>query len=290
MTKKRSRLSNDAFLADLMTGLDHVVGHLRSHQEMEKSRLGHIEAKTGDPYACMGGLERQAETATMVAWFRDGDLLACKQQAYTVAKIDRIRRQKNRWWGVGSPISFGFFDPAFLLLSDHEPLIAWHADFEWYNGWNGEQERPKNFALTTYQDLYCGYQTTLALRGDWRRLGDRSERWLDAPPSRLKRFVPDMQFFLCLAKGDVPGMEMALAEIVSPKQRHWRESWHGGYTRRLISEEAVVYAKLAWRHGYQVDVDTPYIPKEWLPVKPLDEYTDPYDFMRDFDINRPLPD
>lgn len=280
----------EKFEQNYAAGMKHIIGHLSYDKKNEAELLEYVDKGLGDPEACKLQLENISKLESLVSWFNRNEISSCKQWAYVAVKIDRIRRQKNRWWGVSSPICFGFFDPLFLLLSDHEPLIAWHAQFEWYNGWNGEQERPQSIAPTVYESLYCGYQTTLALRGDWQRLGDRSERWLDAPPSRLKRFVPDMQFFLCLAKGDVPGMEMALAEIVSPKQRHWRENWHGGYTRRLISEEAVVYAKLAWRHGYQVDVDTPYIPKEWLPVKPLDEYTDPYDFMRDFDINQPLSD
>lgn len=275
--------------AEFDAGLEHVEGHLRSHIELELDTLELIKTGAGNTKACMNGLARQAQAAAMVAWFRDHDLYGCKQAAFVVAKIERVIRQLEPGLCTSNPLGFGFFWPMCLLLSDHEELIRWYAGFEWYAGWDGEQPRPKWISQRNYEGLYCGYQTTLALRGEWSRVGERSERWLQAPPARLARFIPDMRFFLALAKGDVAGMEQALAEIVSPKQRRLRENWHGGCTHRLVSEEAVAYAKIAWRNGYQVDVDTPYIPREWLPVSPLPEYTDPYDFMQGFDIWQPLP-
>ncbi len=35
----------------------------------------------------------------------------------------------------------------------------------------------------------------------------------------------------------------------------------------------------------QLNIDTPWIPKEWLPVEPLLEYPEPWEFMKEFDIS-----
>jgi hypothetical protein len=51
-----------------------------------------------------------------------------------------------------------------------------------------------------------------------------------------------------------------------------------------IANHATLYAKIAWRHGHELAVDTPMIPKEWLPVQPLAAYEDPYEFMRAYEI------
>lgn len=268
-------------------GLAHVVGHLSSFHRDETRTLDLIRTGTGNTDACLSSLCAQAIATSIVAWFRGHDLVACKQAAYAAAKIDRIRQQASPWF-IGQDLVGNLFGTWYWLVSDYEPLIAWRRENEPFRGWTGEQERPKSLTKGQYDDIFVGYQFILALRGEWDRLGERTERWLANPPPALKKISPDMNFFLALAKGDLSGMEAALAEIVTPRQRRWRENWQGGYTGRLMSEEAVVYAKLAWRHGYQVDVDTPYIPKEWLPVKPLVEYTDPYDFMKGFDINKPL--
>jgi hypothetical protein len=53
-----------------------------------------------------------------------------------------------------------------------------------------------------------------------------------------------------------------------------------GYAADLISTAAVIYAKIAWHHGYEVRVDSPYIPPEWLPTEPLERYDDHYGFLK----------
>jgi len=40
--------------------------------------------------------------------------------------------------------------------------------------------------------------------------------------------------------------------------------------------------------GYEVQIDTPYIPKEWLPITPLNSYPEPWKLMQDFEIFTPL--
>lgn len=270
-------------------GLTHVREHLQSHIERQDTRLDLIRSSQGNPDACMSGLTAQAVAAALVAWFVDNDLPAFKQACYVAAKIDRIRQQNSAWF-LNNELVGNLFESWYWLVSDCEPLIAWRRESEPFMGWTGDELRPRGICKSTFDDVYVGYQLVLALRGDWARLGERAERWLADPPPSLKKVAPDMRFFAALSKGDIPGMEDALREIVTRKQRRWRENWQGGYSGRLISDEAVVYAKLAWRHGYQVDIDTPYIPKEWLPVSPLAEYVDVYGFMKGFDISQPLPD
>ena len=270
-------------------GIEHVEGNLRGHLRDESTNIEYIELNKGNVDFCKRQLATQSIAIALMSWFRDHDLKIFKQAAYTAAKIDRIRQQDSPWF-IGQDLVGNLFGTWYWLVSDYEPLVAWRRDSEPFRGWTGEQERPKSLTKGQYDDIFAGYQLTLALRGEWDRLGERTERWLADPPPALKKISPDMKFFLALAKGDISGMETALAEIVTPRQRRWRDNWQHGYTHWFISDEAVVYAKLAWRHGYQVDVDTPYIPKEWLPVASLAEYADPYDFMRDFDIGQPLPE
>ncbi|CAG2271366.1 hypothetical protein BCCR75502_01618 [Burkholderia sola] len=80
-------------------------------------------------------------------------------------------------------------------------------------------------------------------------------------------------------------MEATLQELTSPKVAKVRNAEHAfGFTEKLIGTHAVIYAKIAWRHGLRVRVDTPWIPEEWLPIEPLDNYLDPYEFMGNFKV------
>jgi len=50
----------------------------------------------------------------------------------------------------------------------------------------------------------------------------------------------------------------------------------------VISFFPIVYAKIAWMKGLEVDPQSKYMPLELLEVKPLEEYTIPYWFLRDY--------
>jgi hypothetical protein len=41
----------------------------------------------------------------------------------------------------------------------------------------------------------------------------------------------------------------------------------------------VIYAKIAWLHGHEVRVDSPYVPAQWLPLEPLPHYDPVYRFL-----------
>ena len=58
-----------------------------------------------------------------------------------------------------------------------------------------------------------------------------------------------------------------------------RKDDDSGYMADLVSSAAVIYAKIAWLHGHEVRVNSPYIPEEWLPCTPLDRYDAHYSFL-----------
>ena len=76
-------------------------------------------------------------------------------------------------------------------------------------------------------------------------------------------------------------MESALAELTSPKVARVRnEVFELTVASRFVAPFASLYMKVASRHGYTLDIDTVLIPKAWVPVSPLPEYLEPYEFMR----------
>lgn len=290
MTDTKDKYIQPIYEDTFQQGISHVLSDLNSSKKYEEKFLQTVKKNEGNVEACMLQLSGLSLANSIVIWFCNHDLIEFKRWSYVSAKIERIRQQASIWQIVNSPLVHNLFSSWSWLASDYENLISWRTQFEPFMGWTGDQGRPKEISKDDYDLMFAGYQLTLALRKEWDRLGERSERWLANPPPKIKRIAPDMQFFLALAKGDVPGMEAAMLELVTPKQRKWRDNWHSGLTHRLFSEEAVVYGKLAWRNGYQVQVESPYVPMEWLPVKQLPEYVDPpeYEFMHGFDIHQPL--
>lgn len=232
-------------------------------------RLGLISKNSGDPAACMRGLSRHAYSTALLAWFEPRDLSAFKQWAYVSGKLDCLARRRQVDW-------LRDFHLLMPLLSDHPGLIDWFAHHE-------DGHDPKYYQKPSHFADFHSYQIMLALRGEWEPLVRRSEEGLAGTATRLKRFLLDYRFYIALAKGDVPTMESLLAELTSPKVARTRNhEFEFGLTEHFISTYGVIFAKLAWRHGYRVQVDTPYIPPEWLPIEPLPTYEDIYPFMGEF--------
>ena len=48
----------------------------------------------------------------------------------------------------------------------------------------------------------------------------------------------------------------------------------------FMSSMGVWETKLCWRRGLEVQIDSPLVPMELMPVRPLEHYDDVYDFLK----------
>ena len=261
--------------------LGHIVDFIHGSvsKKIIDQCINHIEKNTGSPTGCLRTLESYAEASGMAAWYKDKDLISLKNWFYVRAKLEYIL--------IGPPYNeiggeLGYENRAlhglFCLISDCDDLIKWYSDID--RIFNSRRiDNVKMFDFWTKQFF-------IALRGEWDILIERSERIAANPPttSREKKFLIDHQFYLALAKGDVNGMESIIKELVSPKLISNRIGIEGGFSKGLICTPAILYGKLAWRNGYQIEIDGPYVPVEWLPIEPLDEYNDSFNFMQEHKI------
>jgi hypothetical protein len=248
----------------------HVKSHLDGGYSAKDEIVQNIVHGRGNPSACVGTLSGHAQASAIFSWFGIHDLHAMKQWFYVAAKLDQLyyRMEEN-----DPEIGRGYPELFKSILSDHEALIDWFAHYDLaYDMKRVENHKTHDF---------WAYQVNVALLGDWPRLIKRCEKIINDPPrgSREQKYLVDHHFFLTLAHGDIEGMQSVLQEIVSPKAIQARLDYESGYTADLISTPAVVYAKIAWRHGYKVKIDSPYIPVEWLPVEPLNKYDPHYSFL-----------
>jgi hypothetical protein len=98
-------------------------------------------------------------------------------------------------------------------------------------------------------------------------------------PKNQKELRIDYELYKAFLLKDKAKCEMLLEQLVSPKIHKKRNI--NGVLSQYVSQPALGYAKLAWRLGIEVEVDSPLIPKEILPIEPLDNYEIPYDFLKD---------
>lgn len=260
--------SKNTYIEKSLKRIDHIISHLDSREDDLEEAKNHIVRGTGNPIACLYSLESHALAKGMFSWFKLGELASSKQWFYTAAVL--VKKARERDFDTSGPLAR---KRLFLeaLLSDNKEIISWSASAEpLFNPKNIDNEKKLE---------YLTYNFMLGLRGEWDRLIDRCETVLKAPSSALKRYVLDFEFYLALAKGDESSMTEVLLELTKPKIINARSNDESGYTDNLISTYAVIYAKTAWYHGYQITPDTPYIPRAWLPIEPLPVYQKQYSFL-----------
>jgi hypothetical protein len=194
--------------------------------------------------------------------YMNKDIKKIKQLAYfhTLNSMLLVKKLDRK-----SILSLGFANISMALLSDNSELINNYAEL-------------KN--STYVQDIKRGHLVSCVqaiIREDWgflknqiainrEQLGNkRGGQWIEA----------DHAVFEGIMLGDKEKIEQALKLLVT--------KWHkkrndDPIDSQIISMPALGYAKLAWLKGIEVEVDSPLIPKELLPIKPNEQYTK-YDFM-----------
>ena len=123
--------------------------------------------------------------------------------------------------------------------------------------------------------------------GDWEGLQE-SMKFLDEKVIKPNAIFHDKDIYLKIYRSF---MERDTALLSEQLQLLETDKFRKARIRHITEEKYIsifttAIAKLAWMHGMEVEVDSPYVPKELLPFEPLEEYTIPYRFLRDY--YRPL--
>lgn len=258
-------------------GLVHVGG---SMSELRTSTVELLNTGNGSRHGCLRNLASNAEAIATIKYFRDKSLTDMKQWAYIAAKLQiMLEYETHEKIGVESLL--------WPLISDNEEVIDRHCSNPMFYESVDDPHKKEQIASHEFARL----QTWRSLTRQWDALALDCERALAQPEAFNKTLRPRLvtfAFLLALAHGDRSTMQSILLDKCSPKQRSKSFQYESGLTHNFIVSYATLFAKLAWRNGYELDLDTPWIPKDWLPVKPLHTYEDPWPFMQSFDIWQPL--
>ncbi|KPW83827.1 Immunity protein 49 [Pseudomonas congelans] len=250
--------------------LDHIRCHLNEGYDVDQI-VGLIKSGSGDVRACVNSLSSHTFASAMWSWFENRDIQNFKKWLSISGQLRKYS------YGIKTDSSGALGKQVQLmapLLSDDYSLVKWFSE-EDDSAFNlSRAESPKHI------DFFA-YQVILAIRGEWDKLKERCEIFLSSPPVSLRKYVPDLEFYSALASGETDKMSKAIEVIVSPKFLSLRAGSENGYTDGLISTFAVIYSKIAWMHGFQVNIKSAYVSEEWLPVIPLESYDLYYYFLNE---------
>lgn len=247
--------------ANAVERLRHICAHLDGGYDVPMM-VGNILNGAGSPAGSAQRLESYCFAQGMRAWFEFSDLAGMKQWFYLAGECQLY------YLGL-APDKMNLFPKVMafsrILLSDSEALIEKFLKID--NIYDSAQVS----GLKSVD--YFAYNVILAARGEMGLLASRCEAVRSNPPlGRGKKYMLDNEFLWALAVGDRAHMMQILNDLISPKLLRARAGLEGGYTRDLISTSVVLYSKLAWRNGFEVELPSGRVPAEWLPVIPLPSY------------------
>lgn len=173
----------------------------------------------------------------------------------------------------------GLNDTCCVIISDNEELINQYAKLR-YKAF-GKMPHMDVVVSKGRNEIWCN-----TVQFFMENNTEGIERNLNIIEMKLLKKLPlsgyfgllDYHFYKALWGNEKAKMEEILEQFVSPKIHVKRND--NAIFSQYFSFPATAYAKLAWRKGIEVEVNSPFVPKELLPITPLDSYEVPYNFLK----------
>ncbi|RKT58802.1 hypothetical protein DFR40_1831 [Azonexus fungiphilus] len=211
------------------------------------------------------------ENLGLLAYFAHGDMTAFKQHWYLATKLwlhaSRHLPNKDYYMSGGEDhftLEWSFIHP---LVSDNQALINEAAALE-------------TPVLLMYRDNpktieFAFHIAQLVIRGDYEAAQAKIAIGAKKAGSKMKQaYANGNDFYSLLMKGDKAGLEDSLMNDLRNLKKN---------TFFTVSEFVypiiTLRTKLCWHKGIPVEIEHPMVPMAWMPIQPLPQYDDIYDFL-----------
>ncbi|HUW07033.1 MAG TPA: Imm49 family immunity protein [Williamwhitmania sp.] len=209
----------------------------------------------------IGSFEYLNTTFALHAMYVERDFVKARGYFYTTARLSEYMLKRPG----GGQIETSVPRIGYALFSDNKDIIARFCRMKTSSSetWIG------NIYIHTIQSM---------LLGDAEQL----HHWMSRYEQRFTK-KKEMTYMGCLEvlKGidinDISLVEAGVNNLIKTHKRRPAIETVDPY----FSIFAATMAKLAWVKGLEVKVDNPLVPMELLPVRPLDNYADAYDFLKE---------
>jgi hypothetical protein len=196
------------------------------------------------------------------SFYVEKNLSHAKQDFYVASKLKIFGLSHDGGRSLGTPLPL-----LCALLSDSKDAIAALTSPE-------VQE-----VLVNRHDHRCGEFNThmlqLAIRGDDDALRLKIEKLAMRGSKRMRNDASKgIDFFSLLLHADKPALESLIQE------KHVRIKENDTLLENFMAYTATFETKLCWLRGLKVQIDSPLVPMEFMPIDPLPIYDPVHDFLR----------
>ncbi|WP_431112268.1 Imm49 family immunity protein [Variovorax paradoxus] len=207
-------------------------------------------------------LEGLSKTRGVHAYFIEGNVQAMKQHFYVASKLKLASLGQDGGGDFSLP-----GDCFYALLSDNIEIINAMADVE-----TPQLIRERGNPLTGRFELHM---LQLAIRDEHEALQAKIEKMAKngRKPWR-EECAKGEDFYSLLLKRDKAGLERLIQD------KHARIRSVDVRIEDFMSYLGTAEAKLCWLKGIPVQIESPLVPMELMPIAPLAHYDDEYEFLK----------
>ncbi|MFZ6011684.1 MAG: Imm49 family immunity protein [Bacteroidota bacterium] len=208
---------------------------------------------------------------------KNSNVHKAKLNFYICGRLDehRIKKFNNRLLDYGIPNICG------AVLSDSAELCSSYANLSY----RGDGKHYSDMSTMVGQGeiaIYC-HTIQLIIKDDWNNVARNLEimETVTLPKTKHPVMKLDFEFYKAIYEKNLKRAEEIISELVTPKVHKQRND--SPLLSKYISQPALGYAKLAWMKGLEVRTNSDLIPAALLPIKPLQNYSHNYTFLKETD-------
>ncbi len=235
--------------------IKHVLSHLNGGYDLP-ILIKNVEDNAPHAASCALRLASHASASAVASWFAGNDLKMFQHWCYTAAKCEMLALQLEQ-----SAYYLSYYYSFFLAIASNNAALI--EEFLAFFPTLADEKR-RNKPAT---EEFFFEQISHAWRGNWEELKNNSSAVISLAQKNPTQKLHENEFLFlnALSRGDVDGMKSALNALVDGKELRRFSKYESGYTADLISSTAIICNKIAWRHGFKLNIGSQYIPEQWLP-------------------------
>ena len=258
--------------------LKHLLESMESLIDDESDNLKRIEEKRGNCLYCIKELGEIYETTASKALLVDKDIESFRKNIYVYSKLNLMGTDTRAY------LAWKKMNLFCVLMSNNKDFLDFilrNFDIIGY-----EKEKYKK----SEADFYLMRTILLALKGDWEEIIKRAD-FYSANPSKetgFKYFPLEFGFLKALAEKNIEKMKENINAMLEPKVA--RQMMYDESIFFYLHVYVLLYLKIASYYGFDLEIESDIVPKELIDNTPAKEYSEPYEFMKKFDLKTITPE
>lgn len=239
------------------------IQHLKNicENSIQNQKIAFNKLKIGeDPYYIAPFFEGDNINFSLYAIYIQQDFLKAREYFYKAARVAQYMSDKYDRRVMDN----GMFQISYAMLSDNKALIDLYSLLR--NKINNEPSMPYQYS-NSVQNI---------LREDWDKLEWNIKSLTKfTKMKKYEVFLPVVDTITGFKEKDESLIKKGLEGFIATSKKRNKDY----LISKFFSIDTAGFNKLAWLKGYRIDLGSPLVPAQLMPVEPLEHYED-YDFLK----------